>query len=130
MVRVAARTTTSAAVTGRVRYVIVNTLDLSPDEFATGTGWTIKPEGACRGDVCVPLPKGEFNAVSAAERLGMAIVEEPDAGLWSIGPASLGGRALTTAQAPELVLNDLNGETFRLSSLRGQKVVIVSWAPY
>ncbi len=80
--------------------------------------------------MCVPLPKGEFNAVATADRLGMAIVEEPDAGLWSIGPASLGGRALTTAQAPELVLNDLHGDTFRLSSLRGQKVVIVSWAPY
>lgn len=110
--------------------MIVTTLDLSPDEFASGTGWTIKPEGACQGDVCVPLPKGEFNAVATAARLGMAIVEEPGAGLWSIGPASLGGRALTTAQAPELVLNDLNGDTFRLSSLRGQKVVIVSWAPY
>ena len=130
MVRVSDLTMAGAAAAGRVRPMIVDTPEVSANEFAAGTGWTIKPEGACRGDVCVPLPKGEFNAFAAAERLGMAIVEEPDAGLWSNGPASLGGRALTTAQAPELVLNDLRGDTFRLSSLRGQKVVIVSWAPY
>jgi hypothetical protein len=28
------------------------------------------------------------------------------------------------------VLSDLDGNEFRLSSLLGQKVVIVSWAPY
>lgn len=110
--------------------MIVSTLELSADEFAAGTGWDIKPQGACKGDVCVPLAAGAFDATSAAARLGMAVVADEETGLWSIGPASLGGRALTTAEAPELVLNDLNGETFRLSSLRGQKVVIVSWAPY
>ncbi len=45
-------------------------------------------------------------------------------------PASLSGHALSTAEAPELVLPDLDGNEFRLSSLRGQKVVIVAWAPY
>jgi peroxiredoxin len=42
----------------------------------------------------------------------------------------LGGRALVSAEAPELVLDDLEGREFRLSSLRGQKVVLVAWAPY
>ena len=51
-------------------------------------------------------------------------------GLYAIGPESLSGRALVTAEAPELVLRDLDGEEFRLSSLRGKKVVLVAWAPY
>ena len=51
-------------------------------------------------------------------------------GLRAVGPESLGGRALVTAEAPELVLEDLDGEEFRLSSLRGKKVVLVAWAPY
>jgi hypothetical protein len=29
-----------------------------------------------------------------------------------------------------LVLPDVDGHEFRLSSLRGQKVVLVAWAPY
>jgi hypothetical protein len=99
-------------------------------EFERATGWEIKPQGACKGDVCVPLPGGPFDVVATAERLGMAIVHDADLGLSAIGPATLGGRALTTAEAPELVLPDLEGGEFRLSSLRGQKVAIVSWAPY
>jgi len=109
--------------------MILTSLDASAEEFAAGTGWDIKPEGACKGEVCVPLPDG-FSVQHAAERLRMAVVHDEQAGLWSVGPESLGDRALATAVAPELVLDDLDGNEFRLSSLRGQKVVIVSWAPY
>jgi hypothetical protein len=111
--------------------VIVADLEISEEAFAAGTGWEVKPEGACKGDVCVPLDRsGGFDLRSTAERLGMALVHDADEGLWAIGPESLGGRALVTAEAPELVLPDLDGNEFRLSTLRGQKVVIVSWAPY
>ena len=51
-------------------------------------------------------------------------------GLWALGPESFGGRALSSAVAPELVIPDVDGNEFRLSSLRGQKVVLVSCAPY
>jgi len=60
----------------------------------------------------------------------MALVYDPEAGLWALGPESISGRALSTAAATELVLPDLDGNEFRLSSLRGQKVLIVSWAPF
>ena len=60
----------------------------------------------------------------------MAIVHDADAGLWALGPESFGGRALVTAAAPELVLDDIDGNEFRLASLRGQKVLLVAWAPY
>ncbi|HUS61675.1 MAG TPA: ResA-like WAxxUGC motif-containing protein, partial [Acidimicrobiales bacterium] len=70
------------------------------------------------------------DVAAVAERLGMPIVAEVEAGLWAVGPETLSGHALATAEAPELVLADLEGDEFRLSSLRGQKVVIVSWAPY
>jgi hypothetical protein len=109
--------------------VILDRLDIDAGEFAAGTGWDIKPEGACKGDVCVPLPDG-FELADCAGRLGMELVPDTAAGLWALGPESLNGRALVTAQAPELVLSDLDGNEFRLSSLRGQKVVIVAWAPY
>ena len=110
--------------------MLILSLDVTPEAFQQASGWEIKPEGACKGEVCVPLAGGDFDVASTAERLGMAIVHDPDLGLSAIGPESLGGRALTTAQAPELVLPDLDGNEFRLSSLRGQKVVLVSWAPY
>ena len=110
--------------------MIVDDLDMSAADFAAATGWEIKPEGACRAEVCVPLGPGGFDLTNAASRLGMAVVADEAHGRWAIGPESLGDRALATAHAPELILGDFDGNEFRLSSLLGQKVVIVSWAPY
>ena len=111
--------------------MILQSFDVSTDEFARASGWMIKPEGACKGDACVPLSQGGgFEVRACAERLGMALVQDEEAGLWALGPESFGGRALLSAEAPELVLDDLDGNEFRLSSLRGQKVLLVAWAPY
>jgi hypothetical protein len=111
--------------------VILDSLAITADQFADGTGWHIKPEGACKGEVCVPLDQtGGFDLERTAARLRMALVHDEQAGLWALGPESLGDRALVTAEAPELELEDLGGAPFRLSSLRGQKVLLVAWAPY
>ena len=110
--------------------MILDHLGIDPHEFAAGTGWTIEPEGACRGDVCVPLGGETFDLRGVADRLRMALVHDADEELWALGPASLGNRALASAEAPELTLPDFDGNDFTLSSLRGQKVLLVSWAPY
>ena len=112
--------------------VILDSLDLDRDAFARGTGWELTAAGACNGDVCVPLAGGDgrLDVQDVAARLAMALVRDDEDGLWALGPASVGGRALTSADAPELELPDLDGRSFRLSSLRGRKVVLVAWAPY
>ena len=111
--------------------MILDSLDVDAEQFEAGTGWQIKVEGACKADVCVPLDQTHgFDLVAVAARLRMALVRDEEADLWALGPESLGDRALVSAEAPELVLDDFDGHEFRLSSLRGQKVVLVSWAPY
>ena len=110
--------------------MILEKLDVDAKKFGSLTGWDIKPEGACKGDVCVPLGGDAFDLMGTAGRLGMEVIHDEPEGLWAIGPESFSGRTLVTAQAPELVLSDLDGNEFRLSSLRGKKVVIVAWAPY
>lgn len=111
--------------------MIIDRLDITDGEFAIATGWEIKPQGACKGEVCVPLGDGGFDLLSGAQALGMAVVHDDDAGLWAIGPETIGGRALATAEAPDLGLPDvLTGEPFHLAGLRGRKVVLTAWAPY
>ena len=110
--------------------MLLDRLDLSPEEFQELTGWEIKPEGACKGETCVPLPDTSFDVGATAERLGMAVVEEPAERLWALGPETLSGRALTSTDASDFALPDLDGNEFRLSSLLGQKVLLFAWAPY
>jgi hypothetical protein len=110
--------------------MILTGLDVTAQQFEGMTGWAIKPMGACKGEICVPLGGGPFDLVAVADRLGMPLVRSGESALWALGPSSFGGRALTTAQAPDLELPDLDGRPFALASLRGQKVVLVAWAPY
>jgi hypothetical protein len=113
--------------------MILDALTIDRAAFEAGTGLQLKPDGACKGEVCIPLnpPPGRHVDVPAIARaMGLPLAHEPEHELWALGPESIGGRALTTAEAPELCLRDLDGQEFFLSSLRGQKVLIYAWAPY
>ena len=108
---------------------------VTKDDLQRRTGWSLKPEGACKGEVCVPLREdvmheGRVDLKAFARCLGMPLVHDVRHDAWALGPESLGGRALATATAPELVLPDLDGKQFALSSLRGQKVVLLAWASW
>ena len=113
--------------------MIIDNLELDKGAFEAGTGWQLTPEGACKGETCIPLPGEQGTRVDAAQladAMGLPIVHDADLGLWSIGPEAMGSRALTTASAPDMELPDLDGNVFRLSSLLGQKVIVYAWAPY
>lgn len=114
--------------------MIVSSLTIPRQEFEAGTGWLLKPEGACKGDICIPLtdqPAGEMvDVASLADQMGLSVVADETHGLWSVGPEAIGDRTLVTAEAPELRLPDLDGNEFALSSLRGKKVLMVAWSPY
>jgi hypothetical protein len=115
--------------------MLLTALTADPQAFAGATGWAAKPEGLCRGEVCVPAPgarrdDGTIDVVAVADRLGMPLVQDEARGLWALGPATYSGRALATAQAPELELPDRDGNPFRLSALHGRKVLLVAWASW
>ena len=108
---------------------------VSAADLERATGWSLKPEGLCRDDRCVPFPHDGGDAVALADvasALGMPLVAEKAARLWALGPEA-GGKALDnpdTAVLPEIELPDIDGRPFRTSSLRGQKVLIVAWASW
>ena len=111
--------------------MILTSLGVVPDAFERATGWAIKPVGACRGEACVPLRGGDpADARVLAERLGMPLVHDEAHGVWALGPSTISNRVLDDAHAAELVLPDHNGNEFRLSSLRGQKVLLLAWASW
>ena len=93
--------------------MLLTSLQVPIDQLEQETGWAIKPEGACKGNMCVPLPSGVpsdgvVDAEAFAERMQMPLLHDEAHGLWALGPEG-GGRALTTAEFPELVLPDMDG---------------------
>ena len=116
--------------------MVLDRLDVTADEFAQATGWEIKPEGACRDEVCVPLPPldpdddGRFDVAVVADRLGMPLAHDDAHGLWALGPRSGDRRVLDSTTMPELVLEDFDGGAFDFATLRGRKVVLLAWASW
>lgn len=114
--------------------MILDRLDMTPDELERQTGWELKPEGLCKDDRCVPLPAGAGNdglvdVTVVAERLRMPLVHDERHDLWALGPEA-GNRVLASAELPPIVLADVEGRPFDLSSLRGEKVLIAAWASW
>ena len=116
--------------------MILTEKNVSRETFEDGTGWQLKPEGACKGPVCVPLAdravasESQVDGIAVAEAIGLPVVQDQEHGVWAVGPESIGSRALVSAENADFDLPDLDGKLFRLSSLRGRKVLVYAWAPY
>src|SRR5215510_2541394 len=115
--------------------MLIDTLALAPDELLAQTGWEIKPEGACKDDVCVPLTgvstrdDGTIDASEFASRMGMPLVADEAHGIWALGPRA-GGNCLDSAELPPIVLDDFDGRSFDLASLRGRKMLLTTWSSW
>lgn len=100
------------------------------------TGWTLKPEGMCRAELCVPLPaaavKGKDVDVAAFwTKLGGPVVAAEDGEVWALGaPADERNAALEGLIAPDFTLPDVDGTPRTLSQLRGKKVFLATWASW
>ena len=114
--------------------MIVTELRTTAADLAARTGWVAKPEGLCKGAMCVPLPGGttaSLDLAVVARRLGMPVLHDEAHGLYALGPATVGGRALDTAEVPDLTLPDLDGHPFSFGSLLGRKkIVAFAWASW
>jgi peroxiredoxin len=108
--------------------MILERLDAPPPELEQRTGWSIKPQGACRGEVCVPL-ETPFDVRDLALRLGMALVSDEKHGLSALGP-QCDTRKVAGAELPDITLPDRHGQDFALRSLLGRKVLVVAWASW
>jgi hypothetical protein len=105
------------------------------------TGWTLKPEGVCKGEVCVPIPRGresEFlradqslNLAALSRLQGETVIHSDDPSVWVFSePAEKSQSRLQSLEAPDFALPDLDGRLHRLSDYRGNKVFLFAWASW
>jgi hypothetical protein len=100
------------------------------------TGWTLKPEGMCRAELCVPMPASavrgsEVDVAAFWTKLGGPVVAGDSRDVWALGaPAQERNAALEGLQAPDFTLPDVDGVPRSLSQLRGKKVFLATWASW
>jgi peroxiredoxin len=106
--------------------------------FTSAFGWELKPEGLCRGDVCVPVADpdsltvdGRVDVAAVAGALGRPVVVDADAGMAAMGVDKDERRqALDGLQAPAFTLPDLDGATHGLDEWHGKKKLLVTFASW
>ena len=106
------------------------------DDLSRVNGFALKPQGACRADLCIPIPKamtrGEyFNLTAFAKKAGQAVAADPGARVWSFGEMqALGGGLTSSRVAPDFAVPDRLGRPVHLAGLRGKKALVVTWASW
>ena len=113
---------------------------LSARDAERATGWTLKPEGLCKGDVCVPVPRtrtsefvdgGRINVAQFWLHMDLPLVHDEAGETWVLGESATARSAqLRSLEAPDFSLPDLGGRKHSLSAQRGKKVLLVSWASW
>ena len=113
---------------------------VSANDALQAAGWVAKPEGLCKGEICVPLPAGrerEFvdggriNLAALWRLLGQPAVRSERGHVWVLSESARSRKAaLASLEAPDFALPDPSGRMHRLSDYRGNKVFLVTWASW
>ena len=113
-------------------------LGVNAEDFARSTGWTLKPEGLCKGEVCVPvrdaaaMSNGESIDVAEFARItGRNMVIDASRNVVALGEsASRRATAMATLDAPNFSLPDINGNLVSLSDFANRKKLILAWSSW
>src|SRR2546428_3882430 len=77
--------------------------------------FVLKPQGACRADLCIPVSKdmtrgAYFNLTAFARKVGQAVVVDRGARVWSFGEIPvLRGQFVNSRLAPDFAVPDRKG---------------------
>ena len=113
---------------------------LSAQDTETVGGWTMKPEGLCRDDICLPVPsqqrdtyvrEGLVNLAAFWQRMDKPLAHSKNGQIWVFGAGAKDRAAsLRSLTAPDFSLPDLDGGVHSLSDFRGKKVFLATWASW
>ena len=113
---------------------------LSADDTAVATGWTLKPEGLCKDEMCVPIPAGRQDEFSANDKvnvsafwqlMGKPLTSSNSNDVWSLGEAANDrNESLRSLKAPNFSLPDFDGNYHSLTDFQRKKVLLITWASW
>ncbi len=118
--------------------VLDGRLFVEASSLEEATGWVRKPEGLCRGDICVPVRDPErlergnlIDLAGLASALGRRSIVDIDARIAAISADAMDRRgALEGLVAPAFTLPDLDGSPVSLGDSSGLKRVLVTFSSW
>jgi hypothetical protein len=132
------RSTEVAAARADAGQLWITTADLK-----RATRFEVKPQGVCRDELCFPLPKPRqqeflhkegsatwFNLTAFAALVRQPVAHDASLSVWYFGLRADQRQAISSLQAPDFTLPDINGRAHSLSDFRGKKVLLVTWASW
>jgi len=101
-------------------------------------GWELRPEGLCRGDVCVPVRdraklvrEGGVDLEALAELLDRPLALDAEERAAALGTSAAERTVgMASLEAPDFTLPDLAGRMHSLSEHRGKKVLLIAYASW
>ena len=113
-------------------------------DLKRATGFVVKPQGVCRELLCFPLPKSRkadfvskkgpvswFNLTEFARLIKQPVAADEKNAVWYFGPRpDVRDSYITSLDAPNFTLPDVNGKMHSLSDFKGKKVLLVTWASW
>lgn len=112
-------------------------------DLKRATRFEVKPQGVCRDELCFPLPKARqqdflrkeqsaswFNLTAFATLVRQPVAHDAALETWYFGLRADQRQGLSSLQAPDFTLPDINGKPHSLSDFRGKKVFLVTWASW
>jgi hypothetical protein len=116
---------------------------MTTGDLTRATHFEMKPQGVCRNNLCFPIPKARrqeferkeaghelFNLTAFATLTGQPVAHDTALNTWYFGLRSDQRQTLSSLQAPDFTLPDMNGKLHSLSDFRGKKVFLVTWASW
>jgi hypothetical protein len=111
---------------------------LSADRLHAVFGWELKPQGLCKGSVCIPTHDRQgltsvdgVDIATFADLLGRPLAIDEAERVVCVGESARDrGTQMASLEAPDFTLPDLSGRTHSLSDYRGRRVLLVAHASW
>lgn len=116
---------------------------ITTGDLKRATRFEVKPQGVCRDELCFPLPKARqqdflrkeqstnwFNMTAFAALVHQPVAHDAALETWYFGLRADQRQGLSSLQAPDFTLLDINGKPHSLSDFRGKKIFLVTWASW
>ena len=115
-----------------------DSMSIAISDFEMATGWNLKPQGLCRGEMCVSVLKpenlandGAINLVEFVRLTDQNYIHDANHGVFAFGENAFNrSLQMTSLDAPDFTLPDIHGKQVSFSDFNRRKRLLLAWSSW